>query len=206
VALRGDELIGFQLTSSRTVGGRRYLVFHATAIRSEQQNSGVAYAMTARTVLGTYARERSLRLFIVGRFFSPLAFAGAFVTTPDLTRFYPNVESTTVVRTRLVRAVSTYVEAFYPTATWDPTTSVLVVPDEMPAPSFLSRSGTEVVDQWWDQHVEATGGSVVCANEVTPMVLVSGAPLIVKAALRELRLRRGGASPRRRANAGSHEC
>jgi hypothetical protein len=206
VALRGDELVGFQLTSTCVVGTRRYLVFHATAIRSDLQSSGVAFAMTTRTTLAAYWRERCGRLYVVGRYFNPIAFAGVFVTVPDRSRLHPSIEPETAVRPGVVDAATSYVRARYPNAAWDPLTSVLVVPAEMPAPPFRGRSGVEIVDQWWNLHMATPGGSVLCASEITPWVILTGVPLIARAASQEFRRRRRGTRHPTPTDARSDPC
>lgn len=186
-----DDLVGFQLVSDRRAGAVRYTVLHATAVRADLQGANIAFALTTRTLLASLWRARTLRMYLTSRVFSPLALAGVYGVTPDRRSFSPSIDPTIRPAESVTAATHLYVRTFYPAYEWDETTSLIAGGGEEPAPRFRVRSGTPLIDRFWDDHLHDGGASVLCVQEVSPRIFTSAIPLIVRALGRTVRIRLG---------------
>lgn len=193
VAMRGEELVGFQLVSHRRTPTHRYVVVNATAVRSDLQGSNIGFTLTMRTLLAAFRRERTLRFYITSRVFSPLALAGAYKFTPDRSYFFPQIDPTATVAPRVRDAAVHYVETYYPDYEWDPITSLISGTSEKRSPAFRSRAGDPLIDTWWDTHLADGGASVLMVQGASMGLLLGVVPSIVSGVRRMVGLRRQGA-------------
>lgn len=196
IATVGDELAGFQLISHRIAGRHHFVVIHVTVVREDLQGSNIGYALTTRSLLRGIWRERSLREFIVSRVYNPVALAGLYHATPDRSTFAPVIDPSVMLRPVVRDALAEYVATFYCDYDWDPTTSLISSASEATIPPFRQRSGDPLIDEWWDRHVASGGASALIVQEVSVRMFLAALPLIARAALRTLRLRRRGAHRR----------